>query len=109
MHRDGTDLNLSLRLLCTGRYPNHSERSRLEQEHSKELEKLASPEADFYHGVHVGMLAAFRMIKEHADILHVNQFGDDAIDALLSEASKHQKKMEESVNAFPQIETTELP
>lgn len=56
------------------------------------------------------MLAAFRLIKEQADILHVNQFGGDvAIDALLSEASKHQKKMEESVNAFPQTETTEFP
>ena len=57
------------------RYPNHEASKRLEasEDHREELEKLRSPDGDYFHGFHSGVLAAAKMFQEHADILHVNE------------------------------------
>ena len=85
------------------RYPNHTSRKRIEQseQHQEELEKLKTPEADFYHGMHTGLLAAARLFQQQADILHIldNDKNDESgveqhtmtHEDLLQESSKHAK------------------
>lgn len=92
------------------RYPNHSSRKRIEQaeHHQEELEKLKLPEADYYHGIHTGMLAAARLFQQQADILHVNEqklHHDD----LMEESAKHAKKIEESRKSFPHVAVDSSP
>jgi tRNA nucleotidyltransferase (CCA-adding enzyme) len=69
---------------------------------------LASPDADYFHGVHSGLLAASRMFQKQADILHINEH-DEVTDVLLSEAAKHAKKVEESLEEFPRVDVGDLP
>ena len=58
------------------RYPNHAASSRIEkaEEYKEEIRKLRDSDGDFHHGFNTGVLAATRMFKEKADILHVNDF-----------------------------------
>jgi hypothetical protein len=90
------------------RYPNHEARKRIEEKHHDELEKLASPDADYFHGIHSGLLAASRMYQKQADILHINNH-DEVSDVFLSEAADHAKKVEESLEEFPKVEVGNLP
>jgi hypothetical protein len=39
----------------------------------KEISKLFTPDGDYHHGFHTGVLAASRLFKEQADILDVNE------------------------------------
>ena len=82
------------------RFPNSDARKRIEtdMEHSEELEKLTTPEADYFHGIHSGILAAARVFEKQADILHVNE-KDDATE-VMSEAVKHEKKIKESLQTI---------
>jgi hypothetical protein len=68
-------LMTSLVSIHKDRYPNHEASKRLEasEDHREELEKLRSPDGDYFHGFHSGVLAAAKMFQEHADILHVNE------------------------------------
>ena len=58
------------------RYPNHEASKRIEEteEYKAEIQKLRDNDGDFHHGFNTGVLAATRMFKEKADILHVNDF-----------------------------------
>ena len=58
----------------TDRYPNHEASQRIDEEYKEEIEKLRGDDGDFHHGFNSGVLAAVRMFKEKADILHVNDF-----------------------------------
>jgi rubrerythrin len=99
---------ISFNSIRKDRYPNHEARKRIEEEHHDELEKLASPDADYFHGIHSGLLAASRMYQKQADILHINKH-DEVSDVLLSEAANHAKKVEESLEEFPKVEVGNLP
>lgn len=92
------------------RYPNHQSRYRIEssEEHKKELENLQSDNADFYHGMHAGLLAASRLFKEHSDILHINEINDVSQD-LLQEATKHKEKIRKSLEVFPHTHADDFP
>jgi len=85
------------------RFPNSEARKRIEtdMDHSEELEKLSTPEADYFHGIHSGILAAARVFEKQADILHVNE-KEDATE-VMSEAAKHEKKIEESLQNYPHV------
>jgi methionyl-tRNA formyltransferase len=85
------------------RFPNHPSRKRIETdaEHADELQKLTSAEADYFHGIHSGILAATRVFEKQADILHVNE--DDDVGAVLSAAAKHDEKIVESLESYPQL------
>ena len=56
------------------RFPNHEACSRIDSEHAEEIEKLRGEDGDFHHGFNSGLLAATRLFKEKADILHINDF-----------------------------------
>jgi rubrerythrin len=99
---------LSVYSIRKDRYPNHEARKRIEEEHHDELEKLASPDADYFHGIHSGLLAASRMYQKQADILHINKH-DGVSDVLLWEAANHAKKVQESLEEFPKVEVGNLP
>lgn len=85
------------------RFPNSDARKRIEADmgHSEELQKLSAPEADYFHGIHSGILAAARVFEKQADILHINE-KDDATE-VMSEAAKHEKKIEESLQNYPHV------
>lgn len=68
---------------------------------------MATPDADYFHGIHSGVLAASRMFQKQADILHINKH--DEVSDVLSEAAKHAKKVEESLEEFPKVEVSNLP
>lgn len=91
------------------RFPNHQARKRIEsdEQHSEELQKLSSTEADYFHGIHSGILAASRVFEKQADILHVNQ--KDDVTEVLSEAAKHVKKIKESLENYPHVHAEESP
>jgi len=64
------------------RHPNHEASERIDIERKEEIEKLESDDGDFYHGFNSRVLAAVRMFKKEADILHINrhkvrEFDDD--------------------------------
>lgn len=94
--------------MTTGRYPLHQARKRIEEEHGEELKKLHTPEGDFVHGIHAGILAASRMFEKHADILHVNEH-DELTDELLSAVAEHQKAVEEAKETFPHVAVDTKP
>ena len=91
------------------RFPNHQARKRIEadEQHSEELEKLNSAEADYFHGIHSGILAAARVFEKQADILHVNQKQDAT--EVLDDAAKHVKKIEESLKNYPHLHAEDSP
>jgi hypothetical protein len=89
----------------TDRYPNHKESKRIDEEHKEEIEKLRSEDGDFHHGFNTGLLAAARMFREKADVLHINKFEELTPD-LLAEASKHKQKIQQARGNFPQTEVT---
>lgn len=60
--------------LLADRFPNHEACSRIDSEHAGEIEKLRGEDGDFHHGFNSGLLAATRLFKEKADILHINNF-----------------------------------
>lgn len=93
------------------RYPLHTERKRIEEEHSEELKKLETPDGDFHHGVHAGLLAASRMFQKQADILHVVKEirPESASEEILTAAAKHKKAVEESRESFPNLAVTSPP
>jgi hypothetical protein len=76
--------------------------------HAKELAKLRSPNGDYFHGFHAGVLATAKMFQEHADILHVNEH-EELNEALQVEAVKHSKKMLKSQESFPDLNTDKFP
>lgn len=91
-----------------GRYPLHKDRLRIERQHSDELEKLQTPDADYHHGVHAGLLAASRMFKAHADILHINEH-DELSSDMMSAAAKHKEVIAESRKSFPKVDVDAPP
>lgn len=93
-----------------GRFPGHEARKRIEEsvEHQQELDKLKSLDADHYHGVHCGLLAAARMFEKQADILHVNQY-EQVTPELLNAGSEHKKKIIEAEQAYPEVQVNEFP
>lgn len=90
-------------MIRKARYPNHEARKRIEVQHSDEIGKLATPDADYHHGVHRGLLAAARMFQKQADILHINNH-DEVSDVLLLEGARHAKKVAESKMEFPKVD-----
>lgn len=90
-------------LVSPARYPNHSERKRIETEHKEELTKLHTPDGDYYHGLNSGCLAAARLFAQQADVLHVNEH-KEVTDELLATIASHHTKMEEAKQEFPQID-----
>jgi len=91
------------------RYPNHDARKRIEEEHKEELEKLMTADGDYFHGMHSGFLAASRMFKQQADVLHINTFERGVVsEELLSAAQKHEDKIEKSRKEFPKL-SVEVP
>lgn len=92
----------------TDRYPLHGETKRIELEQSEELKKLQTNDADFHHGVHAGLLAASRMFKKQADILHINDY-EEYSDELVAHASNHKKVIEESRDSFPHVTVDPVP
>lgn len=95
-------------LVSLGRYPNHKASKFLEVKHAKELSKLRSPDGDYFHGFHAGVLATAKMFQEHADILHVNEH-EELNEALQVEAVKHSKKILKSQESFPDLNTDKFP
>ena len=89
----------------TDRYPNHPDSKRIDEEHKEEIQKLRSEDGDFHHGFNTGLLAAARLFKEKADVLHINQF-EELNTELLAEAANHKKKIEDARSKFPHIEVT---
>jgi rRNA maturation endonuclease Nob1 len=91
------------------RFPNHKSRKRIEtdEEHAGELEKLTSTEADYFHGVHSGILAATRVFEKQADILHFNE--DDDVGAVMSAAAIHDEKIVKSLEHYPQLDANDDP
>ena len=91
------------------RFPNHEARKRIEQDeqHQEELEKLSTAEADYFHGIHSGILAATRVFEKQADILHVNE--KDNASEVMTEAAKHEKKIEESLENYPHVHAADSP
>jgi hypothetical protein len=87
------------------RYPNHEASKRIEKEHIEDIKKLRGDqeESDFHHGFNTGLLAASRMFKKQADILHINDFNELTPD-LMSEAQKHSKNIQDATKQFPHIE-----
>ena len=85
------------------RYPNHEASQRIDEEYKEEIEKLRGDDGDFHHGFNSGVLAAVRMFKEKADILHVNDFEELSAD-LMAEAVKHTKKIEAARKQYPHTE-----
>jgi hypothetical protein len=68
-------LKLTINARCSAdRYPNHEASKRIDQEQKEEIQKLRSNDGDFHNGFNSGVLAAVRMFKEKADILHINDF-----------------------------------
>lgn len=55
------------------RHHNHEACDRIDNEYQEEIEKLRSNDGDFHHGFNSGVLAAVRMFKKKADILHINE------------------------------------
>jgi hypothetical protein len=51
------------------------------------------------------LLAAARMFREKADVVHINKFQELTPD-LLAEASKHKQRILQARGNFPQIEVT---
>jgi len=92
------------------RYPNHQSRYRIEKadEHKDEIEKLKTTESDYYHGMHAGLLAAARLFKEQADILHINEH-NEVSDEFLQSFAQHKQKIEKSLQEFPHIEANDFP
>ena len=92
------------------RYPNHESRHRIQnaEEYQDELAKLMTGEADFHHGMHTGLLAASRLFKDYADILHINDHTEVTGD-LLGAFGEHMKKVEESHKNFPEVEADQFP
>jgi hypothetical protein len=91
------------------RFPNHPARKRIEgdEQHAEELQKLTTSEADYFHGIHSGILAAARVFEKQADILHVNE--KDDVHEVMAEAAKHEKKIEESLESYPHIHAENSP
>ena len=56
------------------RHPNHEASKRIDGEYQDDIAKLKRNDGDFHHGFHTGLLAASRMFKEKADILHINNY-----------------------------------
>jgi hypothetical protein len=54
------------------RYPNHEASHRIDQEFKNEIEQLRGQDGDFFHGYNSGVLAAARLFRKQADILHIN-------------------------------------
>jgi hypothetical protein len=82
------------------RYPNHKDRKRIETQHADELKKLKTPDADYHHGMHTGLMAACRMFQQQADILQINKY-EKVTDEMLELAKAHSEKIEESRQIFP--------
>lgn len=94
----------------TGRYPLHPERKRIERQHSEELEKLKTPEGDYHHGIHAGILATTRMFEKQAEsILSVEEQDDIPPEALLSVAKEHEQVVKETKEAFPEVTVDSKP
>ena len=103
MQDEFADIQFLVRVI--DRYPNNPASKRIDEEHKDEIDKLRSDDGDFHHGFNTGLLAAARMFKEKADVLHINEF-DELSPDLLDQAAKHKEKIEEAQNKFPQIEVT---
>ena len=95
----------------TGRYPTHDASKRIEQSnaHKEELAKLTTPDGDYHHGVHCGLLAASRMFQKQADILHVADADDVESPELEREAAKHQERINESLVSYPELSADTFP
>ena len=63
---------LFYRFRFAARYPSHEASKWLDhsKEHSHDIDDLHSPDGDFHHGFNSGVLAAARMFKEQADVVH---------------------------------------
>jgi len=100
----------------SGRYPLHKERKRIEEEHADELKKLETNDADYHHGMHVGLLAATKLFEQHAEVIeHVEKCdaaesggSGEAFD-VLSARAKHKKAVEESRKSFPNVAVSSPP
>lgn len=87
------------------RFPNSAARKRIELQYADELKKLQDPNAaDFHHGVHAGLLAASKMVAEHAAIVDAVQEGNPT-----EVAREHQKRVLETKESFPDHSTDEHP
>lgn len=84
------------------RYPNHKDRKRIETQYAKELEKLKTYDADFYHGQHTGFLAASRLFHQHADILEINQH-TEVTPQMMALVERHGETIERSRQSFPDL------
>jgi hypothetical protein len=96
--------------LMIDRYPNHEASKRIENsdEHKEELSKLRSPDGDYHHGFHSGVLAAARMFREQSKIVHINEH-DELDEEFWNEVEEHSKKMEESKEKFPHLDVNQFP
>ena len=92
-----------------GRFPNHEARKRIEDTYPQDLAKLQTLDADHFHGIHCGLLAAARMYASHADVvLRVNEH-EQVTTELLQANEEHQKRMEQAQEAYPHVTVDEFP
>eukprot|EP00986_Skeletonema_menzelii_P013504 scaffold7923_cov154-Skeletonema_menzelii.AAC.11 len=56
-----------------------------------------------------GVLAASRMFKDHADVSHVSNDPEEVFDSAHQAVKKHQEKIEESKEAFPNASADTFP
>mmetsp|Transcript_25311 Transcript_25311/g.53467 ORF Transcript_25311/g.53467 Transcript_25311/m.53467 type:complete len:178 (+) Transcript_25311:68-601(+) len=92
------------------RYPSHKASMWLDhsKEHSRDIENLHSPDGDFHHGFNSGVLAATRMFKAHADVVHLES-DDDLIASPHEVATKHKQKIDKSKQCFPDASADTFP
>ncbi|KAK1737216.1 hypothetical protein QTG54_012083 [Skeletonema marinoi] len=93
------------------RYPSHQVSKWLDssKEHSHDIDNLHSTDGDFHHGFNSGVLAASRLFKDHADVSHVDKDSDDLFGSAHQAVMKHQEKIEESKEAFPNASADTFP
>eukprot|EP00573_Skeletonema_grethae_P013535 CAMPEP_0201697302 /NCGR_PEP_ID=MMETSP0578-20130828/10536_1 /ASSEMBLY_ACC=CAM_ASM_000663 /TAXON_ID=267565 /ORGANISM="Skeletonema grethea, Strain CCMP 1804" /LENGTH=176 /DNA_ID=CAMNT_0048183437 /DNA_START=33 /DNA_END=563 /DNA_ORIENTATION=+ len=93
------------------RYPSHQVSKWLDnsKEHSRDIDNLHSTDGDFHHGFNSGVLAASRMFKDHAEVSHVDSDSEDVFDSAHQAVVKHQEKIEESREAFPNASADTFP
>ncbi|KAL7490998.1 hypothetical protein ACHAWT_000476 [Skeletonema menzelii] len=93
------------------RYPSHQVSKWLDssKEHSRDIDNLHSVDGDFHHGFNSGVLAASRMFKDHADVSHVSNDPEEVFDSAHQAVKKHQEKIEESKEAFPNASADTFP
>jgi len=84
------------------RFPNHKDHKRIEEEHTEELKKLRTEDADYHHGLHTGCLAASRLFQSQSDILKINEY-DEVSEEMMELAKEHSRKIAESLVAFPHV------